>query len=64
VGDRWYAVRLKSRNETPRDEFEKNKEQIKKALLPQKQEETLAAWLKDTRDKSKIELNQMLVTEK
>jgi peptidyl-prolyl cis-trans isomerase D len=64
MGDRWYAVRLKSRTEVPRAEFEKAKEQTKKAMLPRKQEEALAAWLKELRAKAKIELNQTLIAER
>ncbi|BCS55451.1 peptidylprolyl isomerase [Geobacter sp. SVR] len=64
VGNRWYAVRLKSRAEAPRADFDKTKEQIKKAMLPKKQEEALATWIKEQRAKTKIELNQTLVAEK
>ena len=64
VGDRWYAVRLKSRTEAPRAEFDKTKEQIKQKLLPRKQEEAVDTWTKGLRSKAKIEINQALVTEK
>lgn len=64
VGNRWYAVRLKSRNEAPRAEFDKNKEQIKQKHLPKKQEEALDSWTKELRAKAKIEINQALVAEK
>jgi peptidyl-prolyl cis-trans isomerase D len=61
VGNRWYAVRLKQRTEAPKSDFDKNKEELKKKLLPKKQEEALDTWLKDLRGKAKIEINQALV---
>jgi len=64
VGTRWFAIRLKTRTEAPRAEFDKSKEQIKQKLLPKKQEEALAAWVKGLREKAKIEINQALVTDK
>jgi peptidyl-prolyl cis-trans isomerase D len=64
VGSTWYAVRLKSRTDSPRGEFDKAKEQVKQKLLPRKQEEALAAWTKGLRGKAKIEINQALVAEK
>ncbi|HEY4743446.1 MAG TPA: SurA N-terminal domain-containing protein [Desulfuromonadaceae bacterium] len=64
VGNRWYAVRLKSRTDAPRPEFDKTREQIKQKLLPRKQEEALAKWVQELRAKAKIEINQALVAEK
>lgn len=64
VGERWYAVRLKQRIEAPRAEFEKTKQQIKLKMLPKKQEEAVATWIKGLRDKAKIEINPALVAEK
>ncbi len=61
VGNRWYAVRLKARSEAPKADFDKGKEELKKRILPRKQEESLSAWLKDLRAKAKIEINQALV---
>jgi peptidyl-prolyl cis-trans isomerase D len=61
VGNRWYAVRLKQRTEAPQADFDKAKEELKKKLLPKKQEEALEKWLKDLRAKAKIEINQALV---
>jgi peptidyl-prolyl cis-trans isomerase D len=61
VGNRWYAVRLKQRSEAPKAEFEKSKDELKKKLLPGKQEEALDKWIKDLRAKAKIEINQALV---
>ncbi len=64
VGNRWYAVRVKTRTEAPKTDFEKTKEELKKKMLPKKQEEALNAWTKELREKAKIEINQALVAEK
>jgi len=64
VGNRWYAVRLKSRIEAPKAEFDKNKEQIKQRMLPKKQEDELGKWVKDLRSKAKIDINQALIDDK
>jgi len=61
VGNRWYAVRLKQRTEAPKADFDKGKEELKKRILPKKQEEALDTWTKDLRAKAKIEINQALV---
>ncbi|MEI6703065.1 MAG: peptidylprolyl isomerase [Deltaproteobacteria bacterium] len=64
VGTRWYAVRVKSRIEAPKAEFDKTKEELKKKMLPKKQEESLSSWTKELRAKAKIEINQALVADK
>ncbi len=64
VGNRWYAVSLKTRTEAPRAEFEKTKAEFKQRMLPGKQEEALASWLKDLRSKAKIEINPALIAER
>lgn len=64
VGDRWYAIRLKSRSEAPRGEFDRTKAAIKQRMLPKKQEEALTTWIKQLRSTAKIEINQALVAEK
>lgn len=64
VGSRWYAVRVKSRTEAPKVEFDRTKEELKKKMLPKKQEEALENWIKELRAKAKIEINQALVAEK
>ena len=60
VGDGWYVIKLKNRVEMNRSEFPKQKEQIKQALLPQKQQEVLQKWMQDARSKAKIEINPAL----
>ena len=42
-------------------DFEKAKDELKKKILPKKQEEALDKWVKDLRAKAKIEINQALV---
>lgn len=64
VGNRWYAVRVKSRTEAPKAQFEATKEELKKKMLPKKQEEALSDWSKGLREKAKIEINQALITDK
>jgi peptidyl-prolyl cis-trans isomerase D len=64
VGNRWYAVRVKSRVEAPKAQFDATKEDLKKKMLPKKQEEALTEWTKGLREKTKIEINQALVTDK
>jgi peptidyl-prolyl cis-trans isomerase D len=64
VGNRWYAVRLKQRTEAPKADFDRTREELKKKMLPKKQEEALEKWTKDLRAKAKIEINQALVAEK
>ncbi|MBT0654007.1 SurA N-terminal domain-containing protein [Geomobilimonas luticola] len=63
VGDRWYAVKLKNRQEADTAEFQKSKEQLKQTLLPKKQQEALDNWLKELKTKAKIEINQPLIAD-
>jgi len=63
VGDRWYAVKLKQRIEANSTDFPKSKDQLKQALLPKKQQETLDNWLKELKSKAKIEINPTLLAE-
>ncbi len=60
VGTRWYAVRLKQRTAAPEADFASRKDEIKKRMLPAKQEESLRTWLKDLRTKAKIVINPAL----
>lgn len=64
VGSRWYAVRLKQRIEAPKSDFDKTKDELKKKLLPKKQDDALAAWIKELRAKAKIEINPAIVADK
>lgn len=62
-GDRWYVIKLKNRNEMNKEELPKQKDQIKQSLLPKKQQEALALWMKDLKGKTKIEINPSLLTD-
>ena len=64
VGNRWYAVRVKSRTEAPKAQFDAVKEELKKKMLPKKQEDALIEWTKGLREKAKIEINQTLIADK
>lgn len=64
VGNRWYAVRVKSRTEAPKAQFDATKEELKKKMLPKKQEDVLLEWTKGLREKAKIEINQALIVDK
>jgi peptidyl-prolyl cis-trans isomerase D len=63
VNDRWYLIKLKNRAEMNREEFPKQKEQVKQTLLPQKQQDALNAWMKELKGKTKIEINQALMVD-
>jgi peptidyl-prolyl cis-trans isomerase D len=64
IGNRWYAVRVKIRTDAPKTGFEAVKEELKKKMLPKKQEDVLSEWVKGLREKAKIEINQALITDK
>ncbi|KAF0214842.1 MAG: hypothetical protein FD174_4291 [Geobacteraceae bacterium] len=63
VGDRWYVVKLKNRIAADTAEFQRTKEQIKKSLLPKKQQDAMDSWLKELKSKAKIETNAALLAE-
>lgn len=63
VGDRWYATKLKNRAEMDKDEFPKAKEELKKSLLPKKQQEAVESWMKELKGKAKIEINPGLLAD-
>lgn len=63
VGDTWYVIKLKNRIEASKDEFQKTKEQIKKQLLPKKQQEAVEAWIKELKANAKIVKNPALNVE-
>jgi peptidyl-prolyl cis-trans isomerase D len=64
VANRWYAIRLKQRIEAPKADFDKTKEELKKKILPKKQDDALAAWIKELKAKAKIEINPAIAAEK
>lgn len=57
VGNRWIAARLKQRLAAPQSDFVARKDDLKKRMLPAKQEENLRAWLIELRSKAKIVIN-------
>jgi len=57
VGNRWIAARLKQRQAAPQSDFVARKDDLKKRMLPAKQEENLRAWLIELRSKAKIVIN-------
>ncbi len=63
VGERWYAVKLKSRSEAPTTALATEKEKIRQSLLPKKQQEAQDAWLKELKAKAKIEINPAILSE-
>jgi len=63
VGNSWYAVRLKQRTEAPKADFEKSKDELKKKMLPKKQEDAQDKWIKELWGKAKIEKNAALVAD-
>jgi peptidyl-prolyl cis-trans isomerase D len=62
-GETWYAVKLKKRTDTDTKDFPGQKEQIKLGMLQGKREEAVVNWLKDLRNKTKIEINPLLLAE-
>lgn len=64
IGAAWYAFKLKERIDAPQADFDKTKDELKKKMLPKKQDEEIEKWLKDLRSKAKIEINQALIAEK
>ena len=63
IGDKWVAFKLKNRSAAPAEEFQKTKEDLKKQILPKKQQEALDAWLKELKAAAKIEINQQLIAD-
>ncbi len=61
IGDRWFAVKLKNRVAADTTPFNQSKEELKKEMLPKKQQEAMAAWIKELKAKAKIELNASLI---
>jgi len=64
VGNRWFAVRVANRTEAPKAQYDTAKEELKKKMLPKKQEDALAEWAKALREKAKIEINPALLADK
>lgn len=63
LADKWVVFKLKNRVQANKDDFQKSREEIKKTLLPKKQQEAIDTWLKELRAAAKIEINQQLIAE-
>lgn len=63
IDQKWIVARLKNRTAASSEEFLKTKEEVKKQLLPKKQQEALDAWLKELRAAAKIEINEQLIAD-
>lgn len=53
-----YVIRFKEKKDPPAEGFDKEKENIKKALLEQKKLKTFEAWLAQAKSRSKIEIEK------
>lgn len=63
IDQKWVVIRLKNRTAAKTEEFQKTKEEIKKQLLPKKQQEALDAWIKELKAAAKIVINQQLIAD-
>ena len=63
IDQKWVVIRLKNRMAAKTEDFQKTKEDLKKQILPQKQQEALDAWLKELKAAAKIEINQQLIAD-
>ena len=63
IEQKWVVLRLKNRTAASTEEFQKTKEELKKQLLPKKQQEALDAWIKELKAAAKIEINQQLIAD-
>ncbi len=63
IDQKWVIVRLKNRTAASSDAFQKSKEDIKKEMLPKKQQEALDAWIKELKAAAKIEINKQLIAD-
>ena len=63
IDQKWVVIRLKIRVAAKTEDFQKTKEELKKQILPQKQQEALDAWLKELKAAAKIEINQQLIAD-
>ena len=63
LDQKWVVVRLKNRTAAKTEDFQKSKEEIKKQLLPKKQQEALDTWVKELKAAAKIVINQQLIAD-
>lgn len=63
IEQKWIVFRLKNRTAASSEEFQKSKEEIKKQILPKKQQEAIDKWIKELKAAAKIEINQQLIAD-
>jgi peptidyl-prolyl cis-trans isomerase D len=63
IGEKWLVIKLKNRTAASSADFQVKKEELKKQLLPKKQQEALDAWVKELKAAAKIEINQQLIAD-
>ncbi len=63
IGDRWFAIKLKNRIAADTTPYQQSKEELKKEMLPKKQQEAMAAWIKELKSKAKIDINASLIAD-
>ncbi|MFQ5901983.1 MAG: peptidylprolyl isomerase [Thermodesulfobacteriota bacterium] len=57
-GDRYYLVKLKDVQTPSEEEYNQEKDTIKKGLLEAKRRETLSRWIESLKNRSEVEINQ------
>ena len=63
IDQKWVIIKLKNRIAANSADFQKTKEELKKQLLPKKQQESLDLWIKELKASAKIEINKQLIAE-
>jgi peptidyl-prolyl cis-trans isomerase D len=63
LDQKWVVFRLKNRSAASSSDFQKSKEEIKKQILPKKQQEALDNWIKELKTAAKIQINQQLIAD-
>ena len=57
----YYVIRFKEKKDPPAEGFDKEKDNIRKALLEQKKIKTFDAWLAQAKSRSKIEVDKEFI---
>jgi len=63
IDQKWLVIKLKNRTAANSEDFQKTKEELKKQLLPKKQQEALDTWIKELKAAAKIDINQQLIAD-
>lgn len=63
IEQKWIVLKLKNRVAADKEQFAKTKEEIKKQILPKKQQEAIENWIKELKAAAKIEINQQLLAD-